>query len=202
MSIYFTSDLHFDHKRIMEFCPNSRKLANGDIKKMNQLLLDGINGRVTEEDTLYILGDFSFTASPRKVEETLMAIRAKELHLIVGNHDQTITKNRHLQKYFTSVSMYREIYIGQDKVVMMHYPIESWNGMHRGSIHLHGHCHSRNDELNTDNHRGELRYLPRRFDVGIDSREDFKPWKWEEIHEFIINRESKTTFKDIIGNGI
>ncbi len=40
-----------------------------------------------------------------------------------------------------SASIYKEIKIGEEKVVLFHYPIKDWNGKDHGSIHLHGHTH-------------------------------------------------------------
>lgn len=202
MTTYFSSDCHIGHRRILEYCPTSRALAGGDINKMKELILDGINSRVTPEDTLYILGDLAFTTKVHEVEEFLMSIHAKELHLIVGNHEHTITGSRKLMNYFTTVSHYKEIKIGVDKVMLMHYPIESWNHMFHGAYHLHGHTHSRNDDLNADTHRGELKSFTRRFDVGIDSRTDFSPWSWEEIKEFVAARETRNTFVEMMDQGV
>jgi calcineurin-like phosphoesterase family protein len=189
----------------MSFCPYSRALANNDITTMNQLLIDGINSRCTKEDTLYILGDVSFTTKPKEIAEFIMSLNVGEMHLILGNHDHIIRNDRTLQKYFDTVHDYKKIKIENDNIVLMHYPIESWDGMHHkpnGSYHLHGHTHARNDHLNTDFHRGELSYKSRRFDVGIDSRTDFKPWKWEEIKDFINVRESSKSFVDMMNQGV
>lgn len=202
MGNFFTSDLHVGHKRIMEYCPRSRAIAGGDMDSMKQLILDGINGKVTREDDLYILGDLSFTTRVREVEEFLMAINARQLHLVVGNHDQITTGSRKLLNYFDSVSHYKEIKIGDDRIIMMHYPIESWNHMNHGAYHLHGHTHSRNDKSNTDEHRGKLQYFARRFDVGVDSRYDLSPWSWEEIKEYVANRETSINFRHVMDQGV
>lgn len=202
MSTFFSSDWHIGHKRIMEYCPKSRALAGGDLKKMKQLILDGVRDTVGPNDTLYLLGDISFTTSVREVEELLMSIRVKELHLVVGNHEHTITGSRRLMNYFDSVSHYKEIKIGDDRLILMHYPIESWNHKYHGAYHLHGHTHMRNDDRNEDFHRGALQKMTRRFDVGIDSRDDFKPWKWEDIKQFIADREASASFTKMMDQGV
>lgn len=199
---YFSSDLHVGHKNIMKYCPESRAIAGGDLKVMKQKILDGINSRVTDQDTLYLLGDVCFTTSVREVEEFLMSIRAKHMHLLVGNHEHIITGSRKLMNYFDSVSHYKEVKIGGDRLILMHYPIESWNHQFHGAYHLHGHTHSRNDDSNTDEHRGKLRYFARRFDVGVDSRYDLSPWSWDEIKDYIANREASINFRHVMEQGV
>lgn len=59
--------------------------------------------------------------------------------LIIGNHDEESA----LRPYFKEVYRLFDItdpYIKR-KIVMCHYPIESWPGERRETIHLHGHCH-------------------------------------------------------------
>lgn len=75
------------------------------------------------------------------------------------------------------------IVINKQKFVLSHYPIEEWEDMDRGSIHLHGHCHAvlNSRETNT-------RY--KRFDVGLDWSE-FRPYSLEEILDLMKNREIK-----------
>lgn len=202
MTTYFTSDLHIGHRKIMDYCPTSRASANNDLRLMKQLIIDGINSRVDSNDTLYMLGDIAFTTNEREVEEFLLSLNVQNIHLILGNHDHTILDSKHLQKYFRSIYDYKQIKIGNDRIVMMHYPIESWNHKFHGSYHLHGHTHARNDHLNEDVHRGELSYQSRRFDVGIDGRTDFMPWSWEEIKEFIAHREAIKSFSEMMDQGV
>jgi len=50
---------------------------------------------------------------------------------------------------------------------LMHYPISSWDGLNKGYMHLHGHCH-----LPT-----ELRFgKGQRMDVGMDGHPEFRPY--------------------------
>lgn len=64
---------------------------------------------------------------------------------------------------------------------MCHYPIASWNGKYHNSFHLHGHTH------------GTLQQEGKSLDVGIDNREDFMPWTWEEIYDFMKLRTTEKT---------
>jgi calcineurin-like phosphoesterase family protein len=83
-------------------------------------------------------------------------LNCQNIHLILGNHDHHIERNREdIQTIFSSVHQYLELEVikeGSKKMdshdrefkvnfVLMHYPIMSWNKMNDGTIHLHGHVH-------------------------------------------------------------
>ena len=53
--IYFTSDLHFGHENIIAYCNRPFKNANAMDKQLIRLW----NQRVIDNDTVYIIGDFS-----------------------------------------------------------------------------------------------------------------------------------------------
>lgn len=78
---YFTSDLHINHLNVINYCNRPYK----DCDEMNLAIIAGINAKVTANDELYILGDFSL--SPKWVEWGLQLINCKNIHLIIGNHD-------------------------------------------------------------------------------------------------------------------
>jgi calcineurin-like phosphoesterase family protein len=75
----------------------------------------------------------------------------KNIHLILGNHDHHIERNKeNIQSIFSSVNQYLSLDVKWSikknefehaRFVLMHYPIASWNGMNDGVIHLHGHVH-------------------------------------------------------------
>ena len=71
--------------------------------------------------------------------------------------------------------------------VLSHYPIEQWEDMDIGSIHLHGHCHH-----NLDDNETNKKY--RRMDVGIDWKE-FRPYSIDEILIIMKEREFKKHVK-------
>ena len=84
--IWFTSDTHFGHKNIIEYC--SRPF-NG-IDHMNQELIRRWNERVKPEDTVFMVGDFCFRGGK---DGTTPAIHwEKQLNgkiiFIQGNHDK------------------------------------------------------------------------------------------------------------------
>lgn len=152
--VWFTSDTHFNHQKILEYCP----LRNyRSIDDMNESILKIWNSNVRPYDEVYHLGDVIF-GKDYSILEKLNGNK----HLIIGNHDQfhiSTSKNaKNFCKNFVSFYEYNEVIINGLKIVLMHYPIESWNGGNRDVIHLHGHSHN---TLKTK--------VRNRFDVGIDA---------------------------------
>lgn len=80
--IFFTSDLHFGHKNIIEYC----KRPFVDVDDMNEQLCQKWNARVKPEDTTYILGDF---AMGPKANIYLRKRLNGRVILVKGNHDRS-----------------------------------------------------------------------------------------------------------------
>lgn len=158
--IYFTSDLHFGHKNIINYC--NRPFSS--VEEMNEKLIENWNSVVKPNDIVYNLGDFSFHSDPRQFTERLNG----EHHLILGNHDRIGQLNR---CNFASIKHYNEIKIDGIKIVLFHYPMISWNGSFHGSWQLYGHCHGTNKII-----------LDNSMDVGVDCN-NYLPISFDEIKE-------------------
>ena len=155
--LWFVADTHFFHGNIIKH--ENRPWST--VEDMNEGLLRNINETVGLNDTLYVLGDFSFKEKQAQVWELRKRIICRNVHLVRGNHDCGWNGTN----AFRSVSDYLEIKHGTYKLVLCHYPFESWNGSYRGwSIHLHGHSHN-DAEYNLANIEAGLL----RFDVGVDA---------------------------------
>jgi len=149
--VYITSDTHYGHKNIVRGVTNWRT-QDGEIPvdsvrdfetidQMNERLIDGINNMVGQDDTLIMLGDVSFGGFDN-IGLFLDRLVCKNIHLILGNHDTSIEKNRDfIQGRFLSVQHYLEANIEGRDFVLCHYPLQSWHGLNKGVIHLHGHVH-------------------------------------------------------------
>lgn len=163
--IWFTGDTHFDHQRMAD-----QWRPFNSVEEMNEKLIEAWNSKIKKGDRVYHLGDFSF-GNKTKIEETLDRLNG-QIHMIRGNHDGQLDSLAHR---FASYSPYRELkipgYAGHRRVILFHFPIESWHGVGRGQFHLHGHTHN------------NLATIPnaRRKDVGVDTRDDWGPYSWEEI---------------------
>jgi len=149
--VYITSDTHYGHKNIVRGTTNWRT-QDGEvpvdstrdfqtIEQMNERLIDGINHFVGQDDTLIMLGDVSFGGFDN-IGIFLERLVCHNIHLILGNHDHHIDRNRDfVQGRFLSVQHYLEANIEGLDFVLCHYPLQSWNGLNKGVIHLHGHVH-------------------------------------------------------------
>ena len=149
--IYFTSDLHFSHQNIAKFCPQFRPYSN--IDEMNEALIRYWNDTVQPEDIVYNLGDISFARDVPAIAKVLRRLNGQH-HLIFGNHDNVIINN---SKYFlnatkndgnpmlSSMQYYLKLHLEMlsEPLILFHYPIQEWDGCHKGWYHLYGHLHNR-----------------------------------------------------------
>lgn len=157
--IWFISDTHYSHRNIVRGisnwsdksgCRNFDTLGDHDM-----WLVAMINSSVEPQDTLYHLGDWSF-GGWGNIEEFREQLRCQTVHLIYGNHDHHQQKGN-WDGTFASRQHYKELSVKGLDIVLCHYPLESWNNMERGSVHLHGHVH------------GQGRQMGGRYDVGVDA---------------------------------
>lgn len=162
---YFTADTHFGHKKVIEYC--NRPFSS--VEEMNETLIANWNSRVGKNDVIYHLGDFAFL-SPSGMRSIFDRLNG-EKHLILGNHDQL--KTMKLLKWDSIQSM-REIRIGEQRIVLLHYAMKIWNKSHHGAWHLYGHSHnSLPDDPNSLS-----------IDVGVDAR-GYAPISFTEIGEIM-----------------
>lgn len=178
-NIWFVSDTHFFHDRIQEFCPNTRE--GKDAEEMTWTMVERWNYLIKPMDRVYHLGDFSFKGKV-KVEEVASALSG-QIHLILGNHDKIIEKNKELHKYFASVNYNKHLKVGEDRFILSHFPMAEWWDCHKGTIHCHGHVHG-----GTANTQWQQQF--KIFDVGIDNREDslMIPFHIDEVLEKMKDR--------------
>ena len=180
--VWVTSDTHYSHTNICRGITNWR-LPNGDVPekqtrpfdtldKMNASIVNNINEVVGQDDLLIHFGDWSFGGF-ENIEELRNRIWCKEIHLIFGNHDHHIVNNReNCQRHFESSQWFLQLnYLGET-LECMHYPISSWNGLNKGRIHLHGHCHLPNHKKFGNG---------RRMDVGMDGNLEFAPYDLRKV---------------------
>lgn len=138
--IYFISDHHFGHKNIIEM--EQRPFKN--VYEMNLYMLNKWNETITNEDTIYYLGDIMYKMSPLKFKNEILNNLNGQIYFIEGNHEKEKYLNIYGDRFIWIKHYYEFNYNYNNKdyfFVLEHYPITSWNRMYRGSIHLHGHNH-------------------------------------------------------------
>lgn len=195
--VWITSDTHFGHKNICRGVTEWR-LPDGSVPiaqtrdfdtigQMNDAIVNGINSVVGQDDVLIHLGDWSFGGF-ENIKIFRDRIVCQEIHLILGNHDHHIENNRSdCQELFASVNHYTKLMYKFDTLVLMHYPIDSWDGLNKGHIHLHGHVH-----LPT----GKIFGKGRRMDVGIDGSLLFVPYSLDNVIKIVKLREIRSNMDD------
>ena len=177
MKVFVTADLHFGHENILGHQDN-REFS--DITEMNDHIVREWNGKVSDKDKVYVVGDFSFRMDLDDLAYYMGQLNG-EIHLVKGNHDHDFWKayeilkaRRHQEKgtkHPDQIIIHRDRIVdlkhGGYKYVMCHYPMETWDGSARNSsgykvngrrtFMLHGHNHG----------KGTL--VKDRIDVGWDS---------------------------------
>lgn len=157
MTTWFTADLHFGHRNIIDYC--NRPFPDTD--SMNRALIENWNDTVDPVDTVWVLGDFALGT----IADTLPL--ARELHgrkvLVAGNHDRCWAGHgpgaegwvaRYLDAGFDEIVQgTTRIDVGGHSALMCHFPYvgdshdDDRFADHRpadtGDWLLHGHVHDR-----------------------------------------------------------
>ena len=134
--LFFTSDTHYAHSNICSATTNWTESSNltrefNSLDHMNNTLVNNINCMVGEDDILIHLGDWSFGGF-EKVQEFRDRILCKNIHLVLGNHDDHISRNKeNVQRLFSSVQDYLKLDIRR--------PINKATARLSGEV-LHAYC--------------------------------------------------------------
>ena len=174
--IWFTSDLHFGHRNIIEYCNRPWTFEEQD-----EELVKRWNSRVGLFDEVYHLGDFTFAGrkKAKAIIELIKGLNGK-ITFIKGNHCQDGLWEE-IEKanlaHVMEVCRYKEITVDRTKIVMCHYPLAQWNQAHHGSFMLHGHTH------------GSYQGAGKILDCGIDNHPDFQVWSYSEVCEYMKDRQ-------------
>ncbi|MCD8012048.1 MAG: metallophosphoesterase [Lachnospiraceae bacterium] len=145
---YFISDLHFFCKSEVD---SGGKNYDGrpykSLEEMHDDMLQKWNRKVTNGDTVYILGDIGCRGNNEELIALMARLKGRKI-LIRGNHDDL--SDYRLKQLFVEIYDYKEItdsFEGKNyKLVLSHYPIMMWNGQHRGTILLYGHTHTTRED--------------------------------------------------------
>lgn len=123
---------------------------------MNQALIDAWNSAIKDNDDVWHLGDFIFSKDGDLAQSIFDSLNGRK-HLVLGNHDHSMTKSLP----WVSVNNLVDLRLNKVNLVLCHYPLASWNRMHYGAVHLHGHVHS--------SKANPFPFATNRLDVGVDN---------------------------------
>lgn len=140
--IYVTSDLHFGHDKPFIYEP--RGFAT--VKEMNEAIVDRWNSVVTQEDTVYVLGDIIMGDS----SESIKYLDRLNGHIIIicGNHDSKPRRALYVEHGYEIVdAMYLEF--RKYHFYLSHFPTNTTNNdsdkpLKARLINLCGHRHTKN----------------------------------------------------------
>jgi calcineurin-like phosphoesterase family protein len=194
--IWFTSDTHYGHDNVIQFC--GRPFKNSD--EMAEELITRFNSKVGESDTVYFLGDIFWTqngpAAFQRACSFMSRLNGSIRVLVQGNHDK-FSQAQYLKMGFTHVVQECVLKLAGHRVRLSHYPRRPpwWTRLFKknarilrymdrrppkdGLFLLHGHTHS-------VQHVNEGR---KEIHVGVDAW-NYYPVSLSQI-ESIIARNSK-----------
>lgn len=164
MTDFFISDTHFGHENIMKFCGRPFQTP----ADMDAEMIRRWNAKVTNDDTVYHLGDFCFgrgveTDYKRKVFGSLNGRKV----LIKGNHDHSDVRSLPWGAIHDSL-IYKTV---TNTVHLYHFPIWDWDRKFHGSLHFYGHVHNNVPTYNPAKNA---------FNISVEVR-NFEPMTVEEI---------------------
>lgn len=177
--IFITSDQHFNHRRVIEFC----RRPFTDVADMNAEMIVRWNRRVRPNDTVYHLGDFGWNRGQGIVEHCGAILKRLNgrVTMLRGNHDYPAewTKPGYPDPFIKDQIV--EVRWEKRFFVLCHYPLADWPRRFHGAAHLHGHVHDRVDHIGV---------VPNRFNVSADVTA-FAPIAIEEIIGKIVDVQER-----------
>ena len=158
MTRWYTSDLHFSHRNVIDYCHRPYK----DIEEMDAAIIKQWNSQVKPEDEVYVLGDFGISKRKCLDEKLVSSLNGKK-YMILGNHDTGFARlhkgkntdsirNQYKKSGWESVSTRGTIILNNGQgCVLSHLPSGSaedgrysefkLNNIRKDLYHLHGHLH-------------------------------------------------------------
>lgn len=178
--LYFISDTHFNHDREFLYKPR----GFNSLEEMTETIIRNWNDTVTNEDDIYVLGDFFLGNDIDYMQNTLKNLNGK-IHLIIGNHDT----DRKIEIYCNTSNIFDIQYATMIKYnkrlfYLSHFPTLTatlTSNPDHAIINLFGHTHSK-DKFFEDR--------PYMYNVACDAH-DCKPVSIEEIINDINNEIEK-----------
>ncbi len=166
--IYFILDTHFHHNNIIKYCNR----PFNSIEKMNETLINNWNNVITNDDTIYHLGDFCLS-SDEEIKNIYNKLNGNKI-LIRGNHDRKPVK--FYEDIGFKVLTHAPIIIDEYKLMLSHTPLPDAK-IKEGYINLHGHIH--NKKINEDYHQ-KIYNKEKHINLSVDMT-NFKPVSLDEI---------------------
>ena len=144
---YYISDIHFGDQRLFELC----KRPFSSLEEMEAYIIQKWNNKVSEKDTVYIVGDIGYDKQSINIYKQLNGIK----RLVIGNHDESIIDYIRGTHLFASIDYMCLINDVDRKVFLCHYPIMDWPEYDNKGILIYGHIHNKTEQ--NDNRFKEIK---------------------------------------------
>ncbi len=204
MKTFYCGDTHFNHANIAIYSNRpfiqegdlnaDRKWVNNIVKDRSVKAMDaGViakwNSVVTNEDTVYHVGDFAFCRGDYMlVEHYLKQLNFKYIYFVYGNHDEDLKRyaihlrnskeDNEWRKKIKFLGDIAEIITSGQPITLCHYAMKAFPAQNRGGWMLYGHSHGMMaDDPNLLS-----------IDVGIDCH-DLTPISFEQV-EAIMSKKT------------
>lgn len=138
--IYYISDTHFNDINVFNKCSRPFK----DLKEMKETIIKNYNGKVKNNDHVYILGDLAKDDSIEAID--IIQNLNGHKHLLIGNHDLQILDYIIASQIFETIDFMILIEDNNRKVCLCHYPVMDWMEFNRGGYHVYGHIHNKTEK--------------------------------------------------------
>lgn len=158
---FFTADTHFHHKNLIEKFKNRQLFST--IEEHDKVLIDNWNKKVTNKDSVYVIGDFCFKVRGKELEEFIQKLNGT-IYLIPGDHDKGIHR---IKDKLIVTDRVEEV----GNFILCHHPFLRWAKSHYGSFHLYGHIHQH-----------KVEQIGKAMNVGVDVC-NYSPLSEEEVNE-------------------
>ena len=134
--IFYTADMHFGHRNVIKF--DGRPFR--DTEEMDEYIIERWNERVSDRDTVYILGDVCY----RNAHPASWYLKRLKGHkyLITGNHEKAVLSEPNALKLLDGYDQIKTIRDGDKQIVLCHYPMAEWPGLFQEAWHIYGHIHN------------------------------------------------------------
>ena len=192
--IFFTSDTHFGHSKIIDYC----KRPFSSIEEHDKTLIQNWNNVVGQDDTVFHLGDFAYGNS-QFVSNIIKQLNGNII-LIKGNHDLR-NMNPTLYNIFSDAVYQARILIDKQTVYLNHFPFLCFDhgdiNLYKDnySIQLFGHVHSGPLTSSEDVNRLNILF-PTQYDVGVDNN-NYTPISWTDVKNKIRQQINKSLCGDL-----
>ena len=134
MTRFLTSDLHLEHKNIIEYC--NRPFDS--VEEMNQTLIENWNQKVRHDDVVFFIGDLDVYGEEDQLRDWFEKLNGRVV-FIEGNHDDSgrYTSDMNTHQYYVMSQ-------GDEEYMLTHRPENAarfWDDWI-----IHGHHHNNHPE--------------------------------------------------------